>query len=176
MYAFVASGLPLSPWIILPWFGFILSLTTDLFHCHSTITLIKPLSVVPGSVMLSETQWFKNSWGGAVWFQLSAVALVSVLGVVFLWITRLVCIRIRRWADLRFPILTCPYENSAELKPYGNFSTKIIKGISKASLEFPCETKERVNFNRCVLVIHLSLFLKMFSVWLRNVLNKYLPL
>lgn len=33
-------------------------------------------------------------------------------------------------------------ENSAELKPYGNFSTKIIKGISKASLEFPCETKD----------------------------------
>lgn len=33
-------------------------------------------------------------------------------------------------------------ENSAELKPYGNFSIKIIKGISKASLEFPCETKD----------------------------------
>ncbi len=27
---------------------------------------------------------------------------------------------------------------SVELKTYGNFWTKIIKGISKASLEFPC--------------------------------------
>lgn len=29
-------------------------------------------------------------------------------------------------------------KNSGELKTYGNFWTKIIKGISKASLEFPC--------------------------------------
>lgn len=32
-------------------------------------------------------------------------------------------------------------ENSAELKPYGNFSTKIIKGISKQVWSFPVRLK-----------------------------------
>lgn len=107
MYVFVAGALSLSAWLILPWFGFILSLTTDLFHCPPTITLIKPLCAVPGSAALSQKQCFKNNSDEAVWFKISGVALLSVLGVDVLWIRGLDCISIRRWADLRFWELMC---------------------------------------------------------------------